>query len=70
MASPLYATGDQGEGTGSCHVPPSLRLMVVGGGSDTVKVGTLHLVTLSGGTVGREKTNLVELPDITISKVC
>ncbi|KAK4312743.1 hypothetical protein Pmani_015861 [Petrolisthes manimaculis] len=69
VASPHYGMGDLGEGTGSSHVPPSLRLMVVGGGSETVKVGTLHLVTLSGGTVGREKTNLVELPDITISKI-
>lgn len=51
------------------HVPPSLRLMVIESASERVKVGTLHLVTLDGGTVGREAKNLVQLPDLNISKV-
>lgn len=51
------------------HVSPSLRLMVVESGSERVRVGTLHLITLDGGTVGREAQNLVQLPDISISKV-
>ncbi|XP_042861754.1 glutamic acid-rich protein-like isoform X1 [Penaeus japonicus] len=51
------------------HVPPSLRLMVIESTSERVKVGTLHLVTLDGGTVGREAKNLVQLPDLNISKV-
>ncbi|XP_047501858.1 angiogenic factor with G patch and FHA domains 1-like isoform X1 [Penaeus chinensis] len=51
------------------YVPPSLRLMVIESASERVKVGTLHLVTLDGGTVGREAKNLVQLPDLNISKV-
>lgn len=50
-------------------MPPSLRLMVIESASERVKVGTLHLVTLDGGTVGREAKNLVQLPDLNISKV-
>ncbi|KAK8723086.1 hypothetical protein OTU49_011836 [Cherax quadricarinatus] len=51
------------------HIPPSLRLMVTESDSGRIKVGTLHLITLNGGTVGRESRNLVQLPDLTISKV-
>lgn len=43
--------------------------MVIESASERVKVGTLHLVTLDGGTVGREAKNLVQLPDLNISKV-
>lgn len=42
--------------------------MVVEGG-ERVRVGELHVVTLNGGTVGRESTNAVHLPDLNISKV-
>lgn len=49
-------------------IPPSLRLMVVEGG-ERVPVGDLHVVTLNGGTVGREATNDVHLPDLNVSKV-
>ena len=42
--------------------------MVVEGG-ERVRVGELHMVTLDGGTVGREATNDVHLPDLNVSKV-
>ncbi|KAG0730577.1 Angiogenic factor with G patch and FHA domains 1 [Chionoecetes opilio] len=50
-------------------IPPSLRLMVVEGGEERVRVGELHVVTLDGGTVGREESNAVHLPDLNVSKV-
>lgn len=53
---------------GGVDIQPSLRLMVVEG-AERVRVGELHMVTLSGGTVGREATNAVHLPDLNVSKV-
>lgn len=43
--------------------------MVVESESDRVQVGSLHVVTVDGGTVGREARNLVQLSDLSISKV-
>ncbi|KAK8407803.1 hypothetical protein O3P69_002383 [Scylla paramamosain] len=56
------------EPPGGGDIPPSLRLMVVEGG-ERVRVGELHVVTLNGGTVGRESTNDVHLPDLNVSKM-
>lgn len=53
---------------GGVDIQPSLRLMVVEG-AERVRVGELHMVTLSGGTVGREATNAVHLPDLNVSKL-
>ena len=49
--------------------PPSIRAMVMS--SNTLSVGSLHLITYTGITVGREK-NLghgIIIPDDQVSKV-
>lgn len=51
------------------EVPPSLRLMVIQSEAKRVRVGSLHMVTVDGGTAGRESSNIVHLQDISVSKV-
>lgn len=50
------------------EVPPSIRLMVTESGVDKVKVGELHIITITGGKVGRDPGNLIQLLDINVSK--
>ena len=53
----------------AAQYPPSIRAMVIS--SDTLQVGSLHLITYTGTTVGREK-NLghgLIIPDDQVSKV-
>lgn len=53
----------------AAQYPPSIRVMVIS--SDTLQVGSLHLITYTGTTVGREK-NLghgLIIPDDQVSKV-
>ena len=49
--------------------PPSLRIVVVETNLDKIDVGKLFLVTYKGGSLGREGTHDVLIPDINISKV-
>ncbi|KAK7065463.1 hypothetical protein SK128_010050 [Halocaridina rubra] len=53
----------------SAQIPPSLRLMVTESGTENVQVGTLHLVTIDGGRVGRAHDNLIQLDDEIVSRV-
>ncbi|CAO1360731.1 unnamed protein product [Diamesa serratosioi] len=48
--------------------PPSLRIVVVETNLDKIDVGKLFLVTYKGGSLGREGTHDVLIPDINISK--
>lgn len=47
--------------------PPSIRAIVEN--SENLQIGSLILITCSGGIIGRDKTNAVYLPDICVSKV-
>ncbi len=49
--------------------PPCIRVMVTE--SDLLDVGTLFIVTVSGATIGREKSlgHAIHIPDQQISKV-
>lgn len=58
-------TSDSGERTSMADVAPSLRLMVMNGDLK----GSLHIVTLDGGTMGREGDVQVLLKDASVSKV-
>ena len=56
--------------TSALYYPPSIRVMVTA--SDSLDLGTLFLVTLTGTTLGRDE-NLghgILLPDEQVSKVC
>nr|CAD7197888.1 unnamed protein product [Timema douglasi] len=48
--------------------PPCMRIIVEETGLDNLKVGSLSIVTCTGGTLGREKEHAVHIPDINISK--
>lgn len=50
--------------------PPCMRVVVQETGLENLDVGSLFIVTCSGGTLGREGNHSVTIPDITISKVC
>lgn len=47
-----------------------MRIIVQSTEVKNLKVGTLFIVTCKGGTLGREKSHAVSIPDINISKVC
>ena len=47
--------------------PPSIRAIVEN--SENLQIGSLILITCSGGIIGRDKTNAVYLPDVCVSKV-
>ncbi|XP_063238229.1 angiogenic factor with G patch and FHA domains 1 [Bacillus rossius redtenbacheri] len=49
--------------------PPCIRIIVTETGLEKLKVGTLFIVTYTGGTLGREGDHAVLIPDINISKV-
>jgi hypothetical protein len=49
--------------------PPCIRIIVKETNLEQLKVGTLFIVTCTGGTVGREGDHAVSVPDINISKV-
>lgn len=50
-------------------LPPCIRIIVLD--SDHLDYGSLFIITVDGGTIGREKNqgNLIVIPDINISKV-
>ncbi|GFG30944.1 hypothetical protein Cfor_04042, partial [Coptotermes formosanus] len=48
--------------------PPCIRIIVKETNLEQLKVGTLFIVTCTGGTVGREGDHAVSVPDINISK--
>lgn len=48
---------------------PAMRIIVAESNNSKIKVGTLFLITCSGGTIGREGNHAIVLPDINISKV-
>lgn len=49
--------------------PPCIRIIVKETNVEQLKVGTLFIVTCTGGTVGREGDHAVSVADINISKV-
>lgn len=49
--------------------PPCIRIIVKETNLEQLKVGTLFIVTCTGGTMGREGDHAVSVPDINISKV-
>ncbi|RZB41680.1 G-patch and/or FHA domain containing protein, partial [Asbolus verrucosus] len=48
--------------------PPCMRIIVEQSQLPKIKVGSLHILTYDGGTLGREGNHAVVLPDINISK--
>ncbi|KAH8253006.1 hypothetical protein KR032_003133 [Drosophila birchii] len=48
--------------------PPSLRIIVQETNVESLKVGSLHLITFKGGTLGREGAHDVIIPDVNVSK--
>lgn len=49
--------------------PPCMRIIVKETDMAQLKVGSLFLVTCTGGSLGREGDHSVLIPDINISKV-
>ena len=47
-------------------VDPCVRIIVVK--SDTLPVGSLFIITRQGGTIGREATNQISLPNVAVSR--
>lgn len=52
----------------ACKYPPSMRLIVIETDLKLLKKGSLFLVTYKGGSLGREGSHDVLIPDINISK--
>lgn len=50
----------------STEIDPCVRAIVVK--SECLDVGTLFVVTCKGGTIGRERTNLIHIPEEPVSK--
>ena len=50
--------------------PPCMRIIVKETNLPKLKLGTLFFVPYTGGTIGREGSHSVLIPDINISKVC
>ncbi|XP_033156776.1 angiogenic factor with G patch and FHA domains 1 isoform X1 [Drosophila mauritiana] len=48
--------------------PPSLRIIVQETNVESLKVGSLHLITYKGGSLGREGAHDVIIPDVNVSK--
>ncbi|XP_049831674.1 angiogenic factor with G patch and FHA domains 1 isoform X3 [Schistocerca gregaria] len=48
--------------------PPCMRIVVKETNVDKLKIGTLFIVTYTGGTLGREGDHSVLIPDINVSK--
>ncbi|XP_030369103.1 angiogenic factor with G patch and FHA domains 1 isoform X2 [Scaptodrosophila lebanonensis] len=48
--------------------PPSLRIIVQETNVQELTVGSLHLITYKGGTLGREGAHDVIIPDVNVSK--
>ncbi|XP_064211964.1 angiogenic factor with G patch and FHA domains 1 isoform X3 [Tribolium castaneum] len=48
--------------------PPCMRIIVEQSQVPKIKLGSLHIVTIEGGTLGREGNHSIVLPDINISK--
>ncbi|EDV35741.1 uncharacterized protein Dana_GF12318, isoform A [Drosophila ananassae] len=48
--------------------PPMLRIVVQETGLEGLKVGSLHLITYKGGSLGREGSHDVIIPDVNVSK--
>ncbi|XP_017069274.1 angiogenic factor with G patch and FHA domains 1 isoform X3 [Drosophila eugracilis] len=48
--------------------PPSLRIIVQETNVEALKVGSLHLITYKGGSLGREGAHDVIIPDVNVSK--
>ncbi|XP_070135200.1 angiogenic factor with G patch and FHA domains 1 isoform X2 [Drosophila bipectinata] len=48
--------------------PPMLRIVVQETSLEGLKVGSLHLITYKGGTLGREGSHDVIIPDVNVSK--
>lgn len=53
----------------ACAWPPCLRVIIQETGVKGLNVGTLFIVTCTGGTMGREGDHSITIPDINISKV-
>ncbi|XP_071449306.1 angiogenic factor with G patch and FHA domains 1 [Hetaerina americana] len=70
--SPMTSEGDQVESEedslSSKEWPPCMRIIVKETEVKGLKVGTLFIVTCTGGTLGREGDHAVSIPDINISK--
>lgn len=49
--------------------PPSIRLVVLETNLTKLKIGELFIITYKGGTLGREGSHEVIIPDINVSKV-
>uniref|UniRef100_A0A0A1XQA5 Angiogenic factor with G patch and FHA domains 1 n=1 Tax=Zeugodacus cucurbitae TaxID=28588 RepID=A0A0A1XQA5_ZEUCU len=49
--------------------PPSLRIIVQESNLETLKVGSLSLITYKGGSLGREGNHDVIIPDVNVSKL-
>ncbi|KAH8401663.1 hypothetical protein KR009_007206 [Drosophila setifemur] len=50
------------------NYPPSLRIIVQETSIEGLTVGSLHLITYKGGTLGREGAHDVIIPDVNVSK--
>lgn len=58
---------DEGQPVNPLNYPPCVRLIVVE--SKSLPIGSLHIVTVTGGTIGREGSgHILKIPDIGVSK--
>ncbi|CAH0551479.1 unnamed protein product [Brassicogethes aeneus] len=48
--------------------PPCMRIITESTEVPKLKIGSLHIITLDGGTIGREGHHSITIPDINISK--
>lgn len=48
--------------------PPCMRIIIEQSQIPKIKIGSLHILTYEGGTLGREGDHAIILPDINISK--
>ncbi|CAH0551478.1 unnamed protein product [Brassicogethes aeneus] len=64
--------GSEADNTDSSDVskpyPPCMRIITESTEVPKLKIGSLHIITLDGGTIGREGHHSITIPDINISK--
>lgn len=48
--------------------PPCMRIIVETSEVPSIKIGSLHIITFDGGTLGREGNHSILIPDLNISK--
>ncbi|XP_030369102.1 angiogenic factor with G patch and FHA domains 1 isoform X1 [Scaptodrosophila lebanonensis] len=64
---PLFKAGGRFQDIAKQY-PPSLRIIVQETNVQELTVGSLHLITYKGGTLGREGAHDVIIPDVNVSK--